>query len=306
VLTQPLSKRAQPDQPLLAASEGLYRRPSLPTGLPRPDTSGSDTAALRSFGFYSDRSSFADPIYRPAPFRDFASFSSGSCSPRSSISTAATSYRAYEDSFEQMSISSPPSSIFPAPPPPRPRPSMELIHSRELPPIPTARPHPLTMAANSRQPPLLPPPPLPPPPPQSLAGVLQSVSEAPMRYAPEHQPSTAPPYVAPPPAPSSSAASSTASKDRTMRYKCPHCSRGFSRPSSLRIHVFSHTGAFNVVAWHDRRLRCARRGEAQHMRPMRPQLQRQVKLDATHAYPHDGGAARDDRLGNGRRRRRER
>ncbi|OAD01021.1 C2H2-type zinc finger transcription factor, partial [Mucor lusitanicus CBS 277.49] len=25
-------------------------------------------------------------------------------------------------------------------------------------------------------------------------------------------------------------------------YSCPYCSKGFSRPSSLRIHTYSHTG----------------------------------------------------------------
>ncbi|SAL96128.1 hypothetical protein [Absidia glauca] len=28
----------------------------------------------------------------------------------------------------------------------------------------------------------------------------------------------------------------------TNRYKCPYCEKGFSRPSSLRIHTYSHTG----------------------------------------------------------------
>ncbi|POG80120.1 hypothetical protein GLOIN_2v1521698, partial [Rhizophagus irregularis DAOM 181602=DAOM 197198] len=26
------------------------------------------------------------------------------------------------------------------------------------------------------------------------------------------------------------------------RYQCPYCSKRFSRPSSLRIHTYSHTG----------------------------------------------------------------
>jgi uncharacterized Zn-finger protein len=26
------------------------------------------------------------------------------------------------------------------------------------------------------------------------------------------------------------------------RYHCPHCNKSFSRPSSLRIHIYSHTG----------------------------------------------------------------
>ncbi|KAI8071144.1 uncharacterized protein B0P05DRAFT_443206, partial [Gilbertella persicaria] len=26
------------------------------------------------------------------------------------------------------------------------------------------------------------------------------------------------------------------------RYHCHHCSKSFSRPSSLRIHIYSHTG----------------------------------------------------------------
>ncbi|CAB5217555.1 unnamed protein product [Rhizophagus irregularis] len=26
------------------------------------------------------------------------------------------------------------------------------------------------------------------------------------------------------------------------RYQCPYCSKRFSRPSSLRIHIYSHTG----------------------------------------------------------------
>ncbi|KAI9320057.1 hypothetical protein BX666DRAFT_1366149 [Dichotomocladium elegans] len=32
------------------------------------------------------------------------------------------------------------------------------------------------------------------------------------------------------------------STDDTDKYKCPHCEKGFSRPSSLRIHIYSHTG----------------------------------------------------------------
>ncbi|KAI8371453.1 uncharacterized protein BYT42DRAFT_468174, partial [Radiomyces spectabilis] len=26
------------------------------------------------------------------------------------------------------------------------------------------------------------------------------------------------------------------------KYQCPYCNKGFSRPSSLRIHTYSHTG----------------------------------------------------------------
>ncbi|KAI8084968.1 uncharacterized protein BX664DRAFT_249667, partial [Halteromyces radiatus] len=26
------------------------------------------------------------------------------------------------------------------------------------------------------------------------------------------------------------------------KYQCPYCQKGFSRPSSLRIHTYSHTG----------------------------------------------------------------
>ncbi|KAI7855192.1 hypothetical protein BDC45DRAFT_414024, partial [Circinella umbellata] len=26
------------------------------------------------------------------------------------------------------------------------------------------------------------------------------------------------------------------------KYKCSYCQKGFSRPSSLRIHIYSHTG----------------------------------------------------------------
>ncbi|KAI9496895.1 hypothetical protein BDB00DRAFT_733532, partial [Zychaea mexicana] len=26
------------------------------------------------------------------------------------------------------------------------------------------------------------------------------------------------------------------------KYHCPYCDKGFSRPSSLRIHTYSHTG----------------------------------------------------------------
>ncbi|KAI8984762.1 hypothetical protein BDF20DRAFT_793473, partial [Mycotypha africana] len=26
------------------------------------------------------------------------------------------------------------------------------------------------------------------------------------------------------------------------KYKCPYCLKGFSRPSSVRIHIYSHTG----------------------------------------------------------------
>ncbi|KAI7865674.1 hypothetical protein BDF14DRAFT_1685511, partial [Spinellus fusiger] len=26
------------------------------------------------------------------------------------------------------------------------------------------------------------------------------------------------------------------------KYHCPYCNKGFSRPSSLRIHTYSHTG----------------------------------------------------------------
>lgn len=45
--------------------------------------------------------------------------------------------------------------------------------------------------------------------------------------------------------PSSSSSSSTATstaEEPAEKYKCLYCQKGFSRPSSLRIHVYSHTG----------------------------------------------------------------
>ncbi|KAI8096617.1 uncharacterized protein BX664DRAFT_324417 [Halteromyces radiatus] len=32
------------------------------------------------------------------------------------------------------------------------------------------------------------------------------------------------------------------SHQQRHRYHCPHCNKTFSRPSSLRIHIYSHTG----------------------------------------------------------------
>lgn len=63
---------------------------------------------------------------------------------------------------------------------------------------------------------------------QPLAGLLQSVSESPMRFVPD-----APNYKAPPPAPSAASAASSISSSNSMRYACPHCQKRFSRPSSL-------------------------------------------------------------------------
>ncbi|CDH59191.1 predicted protein [Lichtheimia corymbifera JMRC:FSU:9682] len=47
------------------------------------------------------------------------------------------------------------------------------------------------------------------------------------------------------PSSSSSSSSSTATstaEEPAEKYKCLYCQKGFSRPSSLRIHVYSHTG----------------------------------------------------------------
>lgn len=41
---------------------------------------------------------------------------------------------------------------------------------------------------------------------------------------------------------SPSSPTSTSHPSAAERYKCPHCHKGFSRPSSLRIHIYSHTG----------------------------------------------------------------
>ncbi|KAI8636949.1 hypothetical protein BD408DRAFT_425321 [Parasitella parasitica] len=62
-----------------------------------------------------------------------------------------------------------------------------------------------------------------------------------------HSERSASPAPAPAPAPAVSAGtkpSSTiaAASKSDNKYACPYCSKGFSRPSSLRIHTYSHTG----------------------------------------------------------------
>ncbi|CDS06635.1 hypothetical protein LRAMOSA09163 [Lichtheimia ramosa] len=41
---------------------------------------------------------------------------------------------------------------------------------------------------------------------------------------------------------SSSSSTTTCTEEPAEKYKCPYCQKGFSRPSSLRIHIYSHTG----------------------------------------------------------------
>lgn len=49
--------------------------------------------------------------------------------------------------------------------------------------------------------------------------------------------------VSPTPATGTAATKSSATGSKTdNKYSCPYCSKGFSRPSSLRIHTYSHTG----------------------------------------------------------------
>ncbi|GAN01258.1 C2H2 conidiation transcription factor [Mucor ambiguus] len=49
--------------------------------------------------------------------------------------------------------------------------------------------------------------------------------------------------VSPTPATTGTATKSSATSGKTdNKYSCPYCSKGFSRPSSLRIHTYSHTG----------------------------------------------------------------
>ncbi|KAG2176614.1 hypothetical protein INT44_007278 [Umbelopsis vinacea] len=69
----------------------------------------------------------------------------------------------------------------------------------------------------------------------------------------------------------------TSSSTSNNRYVCPYCSKGFSRPSSLRIHTYSHTGEKPFVCSEDG---CGRRFSVQsnmrrHLRVHK--LGRQVK-----------------------------
>ncbi|KAK4517575.1 uncharacterized protein ATC70_000915 [Mucor velutinosus] len=48
--------------------------------------------------------------------------------------------------------------------------------------------------------------------------------------------------VSPTPATTATTKSSTTGGKTENKYSCPYCSKGFSRPSSLRIHTYSHTG----------------------------------------------------------------
>ncbi|KAJ2959650.1 hypothetical protein NQZ79_g4921 [Umbelopsis isabellina] len=74
-----------------------------------------------------------------------------------------------------------------------------------------------------------------------------------------------------------SRSSSPPSSGTNNRYVCPYCSKGFSRPSSLRIHTYSHTGEKPFVCSEDG---CGRRFSVQsnmrrHLRVHK--LGRQVK-----------------------------
>lgn len=48
--------------------------------------------------------------------------------------------------------------------------------------------------------------------------------------------------VSPPISSSAAKPASTTPNKSDNKYSCPYCSKGFSRPSSLRIHTYSHTG----------------------------------------------------------------
>jgi uncharacterized Zn-finger protein len=75
------------------------------------------------------------------------------------------------------------------------------------------------------------------------------------------------------------------SSSSNNRYICPYCSKGFSRPSSLRIHTYSHTGEKPFVCSEDG---CGRRFSVQsnmrrHLRVHK--LGRQVKKTNNNAPP---------------------
>src|SRR5579859_4370329 len=77
-------------------------------------------------------------------------------------------------------------------------------------------------------------------------GYLQPIYPAPPGYV--RPPPTGQSYHPPPPPPEPVFVPTFASSHRTNsaspseRYMCHECNKSFSRPSSLRIHTFSHTG----------------------------------------------------------------
>jgi len=70
------------------------------------------------------------------------------------------------------------------------------------------------------------------------------IPPGPQNYPAQHiQPRPPPSFIPPHRGPSSFALSHrTNSASPAERYLCPECNKSFSRPSSLRIHTFSHTG----------------------------------------------------------------
>ncbi|OZJ03535.1 hypothetical protein BZG36_03431 [Bifiguratus adelaidae] len=106
-----------------------------------------------------------------------------------------------------------------------------------------------------------------------------------LSHSPSRSPSPGQPSLNPPMRRSSS--TSTAN-----RYICPHCSKQFSRPSSLRIHIYSHTGEKPYVCTTEG---CGRKFSVQsnmrrHLRVHR--MKRAVKK--TQGSPGGGVGVEDD------------